>query len=240
MLVATVLGHFWALMAGRLSRIMGGTRCGFFGNGNIERQHPTGHIIRDKGEGKQENPALVNSQKARIHGDALEDDSDSFVFRRHPACYSWNTSKTGSEPIAGTIGQAANDSFPCRYEGQMQLGAMALSSGGESQIKTFLTALNHSVVYTLRITTNQRGSVYELLQGDGKTLIERVTHVHRFCHNFAQGRNIGLSRLPLPGSKTLDPTCTLVTPIEVFFLERMSSCQKVRKHPLARSLPAYG
>jgi hypothetical protein len=198
-----------------MSRIMGGTRCGFFGYGNVERQHPTGHIIRDKGEGKQQNPALVNSQKARMHGDQLEDDSDSFVFRRHPACYTWNTSKPGDQPIAGTIGQPANDT--CRYGGQMQLGAMALSNGGTPHIKTFQTTLNHSVVFTLRITANQRGSVFELLQSDGATLIERVTHVHRFCHNFALGRNIGLSRLPLPGSKALDPTCTLVTPIETCY-----------------------
>jgi hypothetical protein len=69
------------------TRIMGGTRCGFFGHGNLARQHPIGEVIRDRGEGKQENPTLVNSQKSRMYGEALEQDSDSFVFRRHPACY---------------------------------------------------------------------------------------------------------------------------------------------------------
>jgi hypothetical protein len=85
---------------------MGGTRCGFFSYGNIAQQHPTGRIIRDKGEGKQENPALLNSHLSRMHGDALEQDSDSFVFRRHPDCYSWNNSTNSSDPISGTIGNA--------------------------------------------------------------------------------------------------------------------------------------
>ena len=195
---------------------MGATRCGFFGYGNIHRQHPTGTIIQDKGEGKQQNPALVNSQNARLYGDALEQDSDSFIFRRHPDCYGWNTSGTDSEAVAGTIGQTPkNSTGNCRYEGQMQLGAMAISDSGEPMIKTFQTALNHSVLYTLRITTNQRGSTYELLQADGSKLIERLQHSHRFCYNYASGRNMGLSRLPLPGTRSLDPTCTLVTPIEV-------------------------
>lgn len=100
---------------------------------------------------------------------------------------------------------------------------MARSNSGEAQVKTFKTSLNHSVVYTLRITTNERGSSYELLQADGVRLIEAVTHTHRYCHNYALGRNIGLSRLPLTGGWlpsggiTLDPTCTLMTPIEVCY-----------------------
>ena len=196
------------------NRIMGGTRCGFFGYGNIARQHPTGDVIRDNGEGKRENPALHNSQLSRMYGDALEQDSDNFVFRRHPACYGWNISTSTQEPIAGSIGQS-NSTGACRHEGQLQLGAMALSNSGQPQVKMFQTSLNHSVLYTLKITTTERGSVYELLQADGTTLIERVTHTHRFCHNSALGRNIGLSRLPLPGTSTLDPTCTLLTPIEV-------------------------
>ena len=197
-------------------RIMGGTRCGYFGFGNLDRQHPTGHIIRDKGEGKQENPAQVTSQQARMHGDALEQDSDSFVFRRHPSCYGWNNDSNGA--IAGTIGQAPTVvSGPCVYEGQLQLGARAVSDSGEPQIKTFKTALNHSNIFTLRITTRDRGSVYELLQADGSSLIERVEHSHRMCHNFALGRNMGLGRLPLPNASILEPTCALQTPIEACY-----------------------
>jgi len=105
----------------------------------------------------------------------------------------------------------------CQYDGQMQLGAMALSDSGTPQVKTFQTALNHSVIYTLRITSNERGSTYELLQADGTTVIERLSHSHRFCYNFALGRNMGLSRLPLDGDSTLDPTCTLQTPIEACY-----------------------
>jgi len=209
---------------------MGGTRCGFFGHGNIERQHPTGKIIRDRGEGKQENPALVSSQHARTHSDALEEDTDSFVFRRHPACYGWNTSDTDQSPIAGTIGQPpSNSTGPCRYEGQVQLAAMALSESGGPNIKMFQTVLNHSVLYTLRIHTNQRGSVFDLLQADGSTLVERISHPHRFCHNFALGRNMGLSRLPLSGTSKLDPTCTLQTPIEVRGQEGVRARERERE-----------
>ena len=95
---------------------------------------------------------------------------------------------------------------------------MALSDSGTPQVTTFETSLNHSVIYTLRITSNERGSEYELLQADGTTMIERVAHSHRFCYNFALGRNMGLSRLPLAAATTaLDATCTLQTPIEACY-----------------------
>ena len=66
-------------------RLLGGTRCGYFGFDTMG-QAPTGPVIRDRGEGLRDNPTLLNLETSRAATETLEQDSDSFVFRRHPAC----------------------------------------------------------------------------------------------------------------------------------------------------------
>lgn len=142
--------------------------------------------------------------------------SESLLVGVGVVCGFWQTwtNDASGEAVAGTIG---TPNGVCQHAGQIQLGAMALSDSGAPQVTAFQTSLNHSVIYTLRITSQERGAVYELLQADGVTTIERVTHTHRFCYNSALGRNMGLSRLPLGTETALDATCTLQTPIELCY-----------------------
>lgn len=59
-------------------RLLGGTRCGYYGYGT-ESQRPTGSVIRDKGEGKMDNPALASQQKSHLRSEADEQVLDWFL-----------------------------------------------------------------------------------------------------------------------------------------------------------------
>jgi hypothetical protein len=60
----------------------------------------------------------------------------------------------GAGAAAGDIGSIQD----CAFEGQLQLGAMTISDSGAPQIVPFETPLNHSFVYTLRISFQARAS----------------------------------------------------------------------------------
>uniref|UniRef100_A0A7S0MBJ7 Uncharacterized protein n=2 Tax=Cryptomonas curvata TaxID=233186 RepID=A0A7S0MBJ7_9CRYP len=183
-------------------RLLGGTRCGFRGFGGLG-QSPDGPQVRDLGEGRQANPALRAVFDSNKIFEAAEQDSASFVFRRHPDC------------LDGQPG--------CQFEGQAQLGARVVSDSGEGLVHTLSTLMNHSIVYTLKIISEQDFTVFEVWTMDNSRLLERVSLAQRFCYNHRLGRNLGLSRLPLSGQgNTLGSECRYITPMHVCYASEPS------------------
>lgn len=112
-------------------------------------------------------------------------DSDRFVWRRHPDC----VRHTGDV----VLGEVEN----CSKSGQIQLAAAAYDGGvrpygNDSLFYQFDTAVRVGVPLTLRLSYAQDSTFYSLLDAPGGAVIESHVIQHRSCDKYAQGYNLGL------------------------------------------------